>query len=93
MYLLKPSESIHREVHPSTVQFLFIISGSGLLIIDNGKKSEPAVNELYEGWSGIIDPNTYHTVQNNSDTKELKMFSIYAPDEFKQDRIDPENIE
>lgn len=93
MYRLKPSESIHREIHKKNVQFLYVESGNGIIIIDHGKKTEPVVYDISEGWCGIIEPNTYHIVHNESDTHDLKMFSIYVPDEFGPDRTDVNNVE
>ncbi len=74
---LKPLDDIHVEIHKSTDQFIRIEKGSGVAIINNKKY------KLYDGIGLIIPAGTKHQIINTSKTKELKLYSIYAPPEHK----------
>lgn len=98
IYLLKPNESIHREEHPFKVQFIYVESGSGIVVVgphagrDTKKSPVDQTFEVSPGVCVIIPKKTYHYVHNDGKS-DLKMFSIYSPDEFEPGRTDQINEE
>ena len=77
---LKPGEYIPAEVHDKQVQFIRVESGEGVSIV-NGKKYK-----LENGVSITIPPKKKHFVANVSKTKDLKLYTIYAPPEHPPTR-------
>lgn len=102
IYLLKPNESIHREEHPDKVQFIYVESGSGIIAVGphagnktKSSREKSSIDQTFEVSPGvciIIPKKTYHFVHNDGKS-DLKMFSIYSPDEFEPNRIDQFNDE
>lgn len=88
-YLLRAGEQIEKEMHDTQVQFLYVESGRGIVVIYKNKKDDGEVIELSTGVCVIIPPKTYHYVHNDG-TKNLTMFSLYCPPHFAPDRYDLE---
>lgn len=92
-YLLKPKESIEKEMHSTQVQFIYVESGTGIIVIyrdtlaQNKKDDEGETIELSEGVCVIIPPKTYHYIHNDG-KNSLRMFSIYCPPHFAPHRYD-----
>lgn len=70
---LKPKEEIGMEVHPTVDQFFRIESGQARVII-NGEE-----NLVGDGDAIVVPANSQHNVINNSETEDLKLYTIYSP--------------
>jgi len=73
---LKPGEDIGKETHHLD-QFIRIEAGKAKVILD-GEESE-----VREDFAFIIPAGTEHNVINESETEDLKLYSIYSPPEHK----------
>ena len=72
---LKPNEDIGEETHDDVVQFFRFEEGEGVVVIDG-------VKNLVKDGSGVIVPSgAKHNVINTSNTKNLKLYTIYSPPE------------
>jgi len=74
---LKPMEEIGMEVHPDNDQFFRIEKGQGKCIIDGNEY------ELSNGMAIVVPAGAQHNVINTSDSKELKLYTIYSPAHHK----------
>jgi len=74
---LKPGEEIGAETHNDNDQFFRFESGSGKCIINGNEYN------VKDGDAIIIPAGALHNVINNDGTKELKMYTIYAPAHHK----------
>lgn len=74
---LKPKEEIGMEVHPDNDQFFRIEKGEGKCIIDGNKY------ELKDGVAIVVPAGAEHNVINASETKGLKLYTIYSPPHHK----------
>ena len=74
---LKPKEEIGLETHPDNDQFFRFEEGEGKCIIDG---NEYVVGD---GVAVIVPSGAKHNVINTSDSKELKMYTIYSPPHHK----------
>ena len=81
---LEPSEFIHLEIHPKVTQFIRIEEGEGLIEIGNPVKKKIKVRD---DSSVTIPPNTWHYVKNTSDSKPLKLYTIYSPPNHKHGTV------
>jgi len=71
---LKPGEEIGAEVHDSVDQFFRVEEGEGKVVVD--QKEEHLVKD---GDAVIIPAGTKHNVMNTSQSKDLKLYTIYSP--------------
>jgi mannose-6-phosphate isomerase-like protein (cupin superfamily) len=69
-----PGEELGNEVHPQVDQFFRIEQGEAKFIF-NGEDEHIVGN----GEAVIVPAGTYHNVVNNSDSEELKLYTIYSP--------------
>jgi mannose-6-phosphate isomerase-like protein (cupin superfamily) len=70
---LKPGEEIGMEVHSDNDQFLRF---------EEGEWSAEISGEKFSGGAGdciIVPAGNYHNIINTSDSKELKLYTIYSP--------------
>ncbi|MGN6249914.1 MAG: cupin domain-containing protein [Ginsengibacter sp.] len=74
---LKPNEEIGKEVHPGNDQFFRIESGHGKCTIDEHEY------DLKEGDAIVIPAGAEHNVINTSNSKPMKMYTIYSPAHHK----------
>jgi mannose-6-phosphate isomerase-like protein (cupin superfamily) len=74
---LKPGEDIGEEVHHDNDQFFRFESGNGKCIIDGNEYS------LKDGDVIIVPSGAKHNIMNTDASKELKMYTIYAPPHHK----------
>lgn len=77
---LNPKVEIGMEIHHHTTQFVKVVSGRGLAIIQE-KNGNSTHYPLYSNSMVIIPPNTHHNIVNTSSKKELKLYTIYTPKE------------
>lgn len=78
---LKPLEEIGMEVHPDNDQFLRIESGEGKAVIDGNE------TPFNDGFAIIIPAGSQHNIINTSDSKEVKLYTIYSPAHHRLDVI------
>ncbi len=71
---LQPGEEIGNEVHSDVDQFFRIEQGEAKFVLNNTEehtvKSQDAV---------VIPAGTYHNVINTSNTRQLKLYTVYSP--------------
>lgn len=70
---LKPGEDIGSEVHPDISQFFRIEKGTGQVVL--GEKTI----DINDGDAAIVPAGTNHNIINNSETEDLKLYTIYSP--------------
>jgi len=71
---LQGGEEIGKEVHDTVDQFFRIEEGSAKFVFDD--KEEHLVRE---GDAVVVPAGTHHNVINASETKPLKLYTIYSP--------------
>jgi mannose-6-phosphate isomerase-like protein (cupin superfamily) len=69
---IPPQGEIGTETHPHVEQTLFILSGSGVAVLDGKEQAVQAGDAL------MVTPGTEHNVMNTGDVP-LKVYTIYAP--------------
>jgi len=74
---LCPKEDIGMETHPENDQFFRFESGQGKVIIDGNEY------EVGDGVAVIVPAGAKHNIINTSDSKELKLYTIYSPAHHK----------
>ena len=74
---LRPKEDIGMEVHKENDQFFRFEAGEGKVIIDG---NEYAVSD---GAAVMVPAGAAHNIINTSDSKELKLYTIYSPSHHK----------
>ena len=77
---LRPREEIGEETH-TLDQFIRVEAGDGVAILDDVK------HQISDGSAVVIPAGTKHNVINNSETEELKLYSIYSPPEHSDGTI------
>lgn len=70
---LKPLEEIGAEVHTDNDQFFRIEEGEAEIAIDGN------VYEASDGYAVVVPAGSEHNVKNTSDTKDLKIYTVYSP--------------
>jgi mannose-6-phosphate isomerase-like protein (cupin superfamily) len=71
---LLPGEEIGNEVHKTVDQFFRIEKGDAKFVF-NGKEE----HLVEDGDAVIVPAGTFHNVINTSDTKPLKLYTVYSP--------------
>lgn len=77
---LKEGEEIGMERHPSTTQFIRVLSGEGLATVrgvDYHLGTDSAI---------MIPPNSLHNVKNTGN-EPLKLYTIYSPPEHRSSLV------
>ncbi len=74
---LKPNQEIGLETHHKNDQFFRIESGNGKAVIDGNEY------ELRDGSAVVVPAGAEHNIINQSDTKSLKLYTIYSPAHHK----------
>jgi mannose-6-phosphate isomerase-like protein (cupin superfamily) len=77
---LQPSEDIGEEVH-EVDQFLRIEQGVGRAVLDGVE------HELSEGSVVIVPAGMRHNILNTSDTKPLKLYTLYCPPHHRDEVV------
>lgn len=70
---LKPGEDIGVEIHETVDQFFRIEDGEGQIVMSSG------ATPFKSGDAFIVTQGTEHNVINTSNTKALKLYTIYTP--------------
>lgn len=78
---LLPNEEIGMEAH-HVDQFIRIEEGEGVAIL-NGEESR-----LEDDFAIVIPAGTEHNIINTSDSRKMKLYSIYSPGEHPDGTID-----
>ena len=71
---LQGGEEIGREVHPGTDQFFRIEEGEAKFIFNDTEE-----HIVKSGQAVVVPAGTYHNVINTSKSKQLKLYTVYAP--------------
>jgi mannose-6-phosphate isomerase-like protein (cupin superfamily) len=74
---LKPNEEIGMEVHKDNDQFFRFEAGVGKVLIDGNEYG------VKDGSAVVVPAGAEHNVINTSDSKELKLYTIYSPAHHK----------
>ena len=74
---LGPKEDIGMETHTENDQFFRFEAGQGKVIIDGNEY------EVGDGVAVIVPAGAKHNVINTSDSKELKLYTVYSPPHHK----------
>ena len=74
---LRPKEEIGMETHTENDQFFRFESGQGKVIIDANEY------EVGDGVAIVVPAGAKHNIINISDSKELKLYTIYSPPHHK----------
>ena len=74
---LRPKEEIGMETHPENDQFFRFEEGQGKVIIDGNEY------EVGDGVAIVVPAGAEHNIINISDSKELKLYTIYSPPHHK----------
>lgn len=74
---LLPKEEIGMETHPENDQFFRFEEGQGKVIIEGN------VYEVGDGVAIVVPAGAKHNIINVSDSKELKLYTIYSPPHHK----------
>lgn len=74
---LRPKEEIGMETHPENDQFFRFEAGEGKVIIDGNEY------EVGDGVAIVVPAGAKHNIINTSDSKELKLYTIYSPAHHK----------
>src|SRR4030042_3010385 len=74
---LRPKEEIGMETHAENDQFFRFEEGQGKVIIDGNEY------EVGDGVAIVVPAGAKHNIINISDSKELKLYTIYSPPHHK----------
>jgi len=80
---LEPRQEIGMETHNDKTQFIRIESGQAKAIVNGIEKT------LKDDDVIIIEPGAKHNIINISETDSLKLYTIYAPSEHKDQCVQP----
>jgi mannose-6-phosphate isomerase-like protein (cupin superfamily) len=78
---LKPGEDIGTETHDKVDQFLRVESGEGKTVL-NGQETA-----IKDGFAIVVPAGTEHNVINTSNTKPMKLYTIYSPAQHRDGTI------
>lgn len=71
---LQGGEEIGNEVHPNTDQFFRVEEGEAKFVFNGSEE-----HLVKDGDAVVVPAGTYHNVINTSKTKQLKLYTVYAP--------------
>jgi len=74
---LRPKEDIGMETHTENDQFFRFEAGQGKVIIGGNEY------EVGDGVAIVVPAGAKHNIINTSDSKELKLYTIYSPAHHK----------
>ena len=77
---LRAKEDIGEEIH-TLDQFIRVEAGQGSAILDGVK------HRISDGSAVVIPAGTRHNIVNDSDTEELKLYTLYSPPEHRDGTI------
>ena len=79
---LRGKEDIGEETH-TLDQFIRVEAGQGTAILEGVR------HQISDGFALVIPAGTKHNVVNNSDTEDLKLYTLYSPPEHRDGTIRP----
>lgn len=79
---LRAKEEIGEEIH-SLDQFIRVEAGHGVAILDGVE------HRISDGSAVVIPAGTKHNVLNDSESEELKLYTLYSPPEHRDGTIHP----
>jgi mannose-6-phosphate isomerase-like protein (cupin superfamily) len=71
---LKPGEEIGNEVHNTVDQFFRIEQGEAKFVFNESEE-----HLVHAGDAVVVPAGTFHNVINSSNTKALKLYTLYSP--------------
>ncbi len=74
---LRPKEEIGMEIHAENDQFFRFEAGQGKVIIDGN------AYEVGDGVAIVVPAGAKHNIINVSDSKDLKLYTVYSPAHHK----------
>jgi mannose-6-phosphate isomerase-like protein (cupin superfamily) len=77
---LCPKEEIGQETH-TLDQFIRVEAGYDMVILDGVKQ------QISDDTAVVIPSGTKHNIINNSDSEELKLYTLYCPPEHRDRAI------
>ncbi len=77
---IRANEDIGEEIH-SLDQFIRVEAGHGVVLLDGVE------HEVSDGFAVVIPAGTRHNVVNDSDSEELKLYTLYSPPEHRDGTI------
>jgi mannose-6-phosphate isomerase-like protein (cupin superfamily) len=75
---IRPGEEIGLETHEGNDQFVRVEKGYGKCVIDGNEY------ELRDGDAVVVPCGAKHNIANQSDTDDLKLYTIYSPPHHKE---------
>ncbi len=78
---ISPGEDVGLEIHKNIDQFFRVEEGEGRVIF-NGKEFL-----VKKGFAFVVPQGTKHNIVNTSLTKDLKIYTVYAPPRHKKDTV------
>jgi mannose-6-phosphate isomerase-like protein (cupin superfamily) len=78
---LNPGEEIGTETHDNVDQFLRVESGEGKTVL-NGQETA-----IKNGFAIVVPAGTEHNVINTSNTKPMKLYTIYSPPQHRDGTV------
>ena len=70
--ILAPNATTPRHYHTNCEHYLFIVTGDGQLLLDDG------AHDIAQGYLVAIDPEERHALRNTSDT-DLEYLEFFVP--------------
>jgi len=86
---ISPKDSIHKETHPDTSQFIRVESGEGVVEI-NYTPDTITKYKLQNDVAVIIPKGVSHKIINTGSTN-LKLYTIYTPPEHSPNKVEIKN--
>lgn len=77
---IPPNQDIGEETHDLD-QFIRCESGKGRAVLDG------AEHDISDGWAVLVPAGTRHNIVNTSPDKSLKLYTLYAPPEHRDDVV------
>jgi mannose-6-phosphate isomerase-like protein (cupin superfamily) len=77
---LQPKEEIGAEIH-TLDQFIRVEAGEGVAILDGVR------HQISDGTAVVVPAGTKHNIINDSETDELKLYTLYSPPEHRDGTI------
>jgi mannose-6-phosphate isomerase-like protein (cupin superfamily) len=77
---LRPKEEIGLETH-TLDQFIRVEAGQGVAILDG------VTHRLSDGSAVVIPAGTEHNVINDSNTEDMKLYTLYSPPEHRDGTV------
>jgi mannose-6-phosphate isomerase-like protein (cupin superfamily) len=77
---LRAKEDIGEETH-TLDQFIRVEAGQGTAVLDGVK------HKISDGSAVVIPAGTRHNVINDSETEELKLYTLYSPPEHRDKTV------